>query len=91
MNTDPSTISAEEQVLSSAGVCLASTLTLQHWPTHTIEEGVTLSSHTNDFHHPTRHAMVKNMIQTTNLQLFPIERIHVEALLRNKSVDKSSV
>jgi hypothetical protein len=25
------------------------------------------------------------MIKTNNLQLFPIERIHVEALLRNKS------
>ena len=44
-----------------------------------------MSSHTNDFHHPTRHDRVKNMIQTPNLQLFPFERIHVEALLRNKS------
>jgi len=29
--------------------------------------------------------MVKNMIQTPNLQLFPFERVHVEALLRSKS------
>ncbi len=32
-----------------------------------------------------RHEMVKHMIRTPNLQLLPIERIHVEALLRNKS------
>ena len=44
-----------------------------------------MSSHTNDFHHPTRHDTVKKMIQTPNLQLFPFERIHVEALLCNKS------
>jgi [ribosomal protein S5]-alanine N-acetyltransferase len=44
-----------------------------------------LSSHTNDFHHHRRHERVKNMIQTPNLQLLPVERIHVEALLRSKS------
>jgi hypothetical protein len=44
-----------------------------------------LSSHTNDFHHHRRRDRVKNMIQTHNLQLLPVERIHVEALLRSKS------
>jgi hypothetical protein len=33
MNTDPSTISAEEQALLSESGCLASTVTLQHEPT----------------------------------------------------------
>ena len=55
MNTDPSTISAEEQALMSAGVCLASPVVLQHKPTQTREEAVTLSSHPNDFQHPRRY------------------------------------
>ena len=32
-----------------------------------------------------RREMVKHMIQTPNLQLLPIEPVHVEALLRSKS------
>jgi ribosomal-protein-alanine N-acetyltransferase len=85
MNTDPSTISAEEQALMSAGVCLASPGTLQHKPTQTREEAVTLSSHPNDFQHPTRYEGGKTMIHTPHLQLLPIEQVHIEALLRTKS------
>ena len=44
-----------------------------------------MSSHPNDFQHPTRYERGKTVIQTPNLQLLPIERIHVEALLRSKN------
>ena len=44
-----------------------------------------MSSHTKDFHHHRRHDRVKHMIYTPNLQLLPVERIHVKALLRSKS------
>ena len=44
-----------------------------------------MSSHPNDFQHPTRYERGKTMIQTPNLQLLPIERVHIEALLRSKS------